>query len=141
MRLLVAAAAAALLFAWARASAADYLEIRRSAWLKETPASDGVQKEKLEPDTLVSLESDQQENGYYSVKTRAGTPGFVYRTLVRRHAGDLSAEPAGGGDGSGTGGGGASGGTTPVTPIAPSGPLMRVHLIDPTSIKLWPASS
>lgn len=129
MRPWVAVVAALFLIAWARASAADYLEIRRNAWLKKTPVSEGELIEKLEPDTLVSLESDQQQNGYYSVKTRAGTPGFVYRTLVRRHAGTLPPDP---------GGPTPPPGPTPVPGPGPpdpasfgaQGPEMRVHLID-----------
>lgn len=75
---------------------ADYLEVRRDAWLKKAPQSDGAQIEKLSAGVLVELRPGAQQNGYYRVRTRDGKPGFVYRTLVKRHPGAMppAAPPA-----------------------------------------------
>jgi len=78
-----------LLLGYASEANADYLEVRRSAWVKRTAEPGGEQLESLEPNALVELISEKQTNGYYEVRTRGGTRGYLYRTLVRRHRGDI----------------------------------------------------
>ena len=71
---------------------ADYLEVRRSANLRELATSSSARLEKLEKGMLLELLSNGvQTNGYYKVKspTIGGTEGWVYRTLVRRHRGQM----------------------------------------------------
>jgi competence protein ComEC len=108
------AAGVALSAATARA---DYLEIRRSAELKAAPESAASSHERLTEGTLVAMVKGAQQNGYYAV-TRAGQPGFVYRTLVRRHRGALPGAGAEVADG------------VEEEPADAEGPLMRVHAID-----------
>ena len=69
----------------------DYLEVRRSANIKREPNGDAVNIEKVEPGTNLPLLNDgHQTNGYYSVRTISqGLSGWIYRTLVRRHPGDI----------------------------------------------------
>ena len=102
---------------------ADYLETRRSAIL-EASVRDGLALETLQVGTLLELSEGPQENGYYPVRTRERRSGFVYRTLVRRHPGALP--PALGGDPAPAEPGASN---DPGDP-APSGPRLRVHLID-----------
>lgn len=70
---------------------ADYLEIRRNANLKEEPSSGAEIHAALVAGDLVGLLDDgQQVSGYYHVHSAEhGTDGWVYRTLVRRHAGSI----------------------------------------------------
>lgn len=89
MRRWLVALVVGLTLAFATSARADYLEIRRDAWLKRAARSDGGQIEKLTSGTLVELRPGNQENGYYKVRTRGGKAGFVYRTLVKRHSGAL----------------------------------------------------
>jgi competence protein ComEC len=93
MKLLGAFAAVGALLVAAPPARADYLEIRRAAWLKKVAEADGAEIVHLKPTALVALVDDDQVNGYYKVKTRDGKKGYVYRTLVRRHRGDLPAAP------------------------------------------------
>lgn len=74
---------------------ADYLEVRRSANIKAEPNRDSTNIEHVEPGiNLHLLNGGNQVNGYYSVETVSqGLPGWIYRTLVRRHPGEIP-EPA-----------------------------------------------
>jgi competence protein ComEC len=85
--------ALALATGWALPSRADYLEVRRNALLKKKPARDASTVRALEPATLVKLTSEEQTDGYYRVATRSGEKGYLYRTLVRRHRGELPPAP------------------------------------------------
>jgi len=69
----------------------QYLEVRRSATVKEQPASSATVKERVDDgDFLKLLDNGQQQNGYYHVKAKsvAGN-GWIYRTLVRRYEGKM----------------------------------------------------
>lgn len=72
-------------------AAADYLEVTRSATIKENPVGDAVILARPEIGTLLQLlAAGEQTNGYYQVPVPGtGQPGWIYRTLVRRHAGEL----------------------------------------------------
>ena len=74
---------------------ADYLEVSRSANVKAEPSGDAVMIERAEPgDRLKLLDDGAQTNGYYKVEPRLhGGEGWIYRTLVRRYAGDIPEEP------------------------------------------------
>ncbi len=90
---LVAIVALALLSASSLAHA-DYLEIRRTAMLKRAPKRDGDVIHQLAAGVFVDLTQDEQSNGYYSVRAADGKAGFVYRTLVRRHPGNMPSSHA-----------------------------------------------
>jgi len=69
----------------------QYLEVRRSATVREQPASSATVKERVDDgDFLKLLDNGQQQNGYYHVKAKsvAGN-GWIYRTLVRRYEGNM----------------------------------------------------
>lgn len=70
---------------------ADYLEIRRSANIKAAPERDSRTLEKPAVGTLLELlDKGKQQNGYYHTQTpTAGDAGWIYRTLVRRHRGEI----------------------------------------------------
>jgi len=73
----------------APAARADYLEVRHSAHVRSEPRSDS--QSLLQPliGSFLILASTQQTNGYYQVEIPGSTQlGFIYRTLVRRFAGD-----------------------------------------------------
>lgn len=129
MRVQALAAAVAAL-AVATSASADYLEIRHRANLKTAPEGDAESRAALEEGTLVALTSEQQENGYYVVRTRDGDPGYVYRTLVRRHPGALppdTSSPVGPAPGPPS----PDDGTDDSAGSDPGGrPSMSAHLID-----------
>jgi hypothetical protein len=69
---------------------ADFLEVRRSVTLKEKPVRTAQTVTQLQPPTFVELLSETQENGYYHARLPAtGEEGWVYRTFVRRHRGEI----------------------------------------------------
>lgn len=70
---------------------AQYLEVRRSATVKEKPIRDALIIEKAKKgDQLALLNDGQQENGYYKVKAKSvNQEGWIYRTLVRRYNGSI----------------------------------------------------
>jgi endonuclease G len=72
-------------------AAADYLEVRRPATLKASPDTGAAVRARPEVgDRLQLLDNGRQQNGYYHAEPRSGGPeGWIYRTLVRRHAGAL----------------------------------------------------
>ena len=69
----------------------DYLEVRRTATIKAEPNKDSRIIERVEPGiTLELLDEGRQTNGYYNVNAISlGQPGWIYRTLVRRHLGEI----------------------------------------------------
>jgi 5-methylcytosine-specific restriction endonuclease McrA len=72
----------------------DYIDLKRSTTLKSEPNSSGDIVSRIQPPaTLVLLENDEQ-NGYYHVRTDTGDEGWVYRTMGRRFAG-LAPSPDG----------------------------------------------
>jgi endonuclease I len=77
-------------------SFADYLEVRRSATVKEQPVREATTLEKVKKgDTLILLDDGNQQNGYYKVKAKSiDQQGWIYRTLVRRHRGDPPIDPS-----------------------------------------------
>lgn len=70
---------------------ADYLEVRRTALLKENPEREAEMVVRLEPPmNLQLLDGGQQDNGYYRAALADGSQeGWVYRTFVRRRPGNL----------------------------------------------------
>lgn len=70
-------------------ASADYLEVRRPATIKEQPDGDATVLQHVDDGTFLRLVGTAQTDGYYEV-ARGGTPstGWIYRTLVRRHAGN-----------------------------------------------------
>jgi endonuclease G len=70
---------------------ADYLEVRRSANLNVEPDRKTGIIEKLAPGTTLRLlDNGRQTHGYYrAMGVPSGRTGWIYRTLVRRHAGDI----------------------------------------------------
>ena len=89
-----ALAGAVALLAWTSSAQADYLEIRRNAHLKRTAERTSETMLELGEGTLVELADEPQSNGYYKVRTRDRKNGYVYRTLVRRHRGELPPDPS-----------------------------------------------
>jgi hypothetical protein len=92
---------------------ADYIELKRSALLKAEPRSDSDTLARLNPPTKLILIQEEQENGYYHVRSQdTGEEGWVYRTMGRRYQGgpgDVGAKPAS----TQPGGSGTPFGTTP----------------------------
>ncbi len=70
---------------------AQYLQVSRSAIIKEEPFRDSAQIEKAQKgDYLVLLDNGTRQNGYYKVKALSfDSTGWIYRTLVRRYIGDI----------------------------------------------------
>ena len=69
---------------------ADYLTVSRSATIREGPNRDTAILARASPGDMLSLLSETQTNGYYEVLVPGSNrPGWIYRTLVRRHRGDL----------------------------------------------------
>ena len=78
---------------------ADYLEVRRSATIKAEPHGEALILERVAPPTELAIEpvpggTNDQINGYYLVRRPGGGTGWIYRTLGRRHPGDLSSTSA-----------------------------------------------
>ena len=72
------------------ALSADYLSVSRSATIKEGPDRDAEILARADRGDTLSLLSETQRNGYYEVLVPGSNrPGWIYRTLVRRHRGDL----------------------------------------------------
>lgn len=66
----------------------DYLEVTRSATIKASPESGTTIYERPAVGTEYVLLQDGQTNGYYQIwSLQASRPGWIYRTLVRRHSG------------------------------------------------------
>lgn len=76
------------------AAHADYLEVRRPATLKAQPDRDAAVRAHAQPGNLLRLlDNGRQENGYYHAQPGSGeSDGWIYRTLVRRHAGPIPGE-------------------------------------------------
>jgi len=69
---------------------ADYLEVRRSADIYIEPNRNSDIIEKTAPGTYLNLIEDLKTNGYYHVRAVSlGQPGWIYKTYVRRHSGDI----------------------------------------------------
>ena len=74
---------------------ADYLEVRRNTGIKALPESAApVIYQATAGELFFLLDSAQQTNGYYKIAISGGNTGWVYRTLVRLHRGDLPADPS-----------------------------------------------
>ena len=115
---LAASLAAVVLFS--AAVRADYIEVQRSAIIKDQPARDAA--EIVRPatrDRFSLLDEGRQTGGYYHVSIEAGAgDGWIYRTFVRRFPGALpGAAPA-------------PGSATPSAATEPAGDTMRVHYLD-----------
>jgi endonuclease/exonuclease/phosphatase family metal-dependent hydrolase len=68
--------------------AADYVEVRRAATIREEPRGDATVLGRPDVGALLDLVGPDQTNGYYHVRLPGGAgDGWIYRTLVRRHAG------------------------------------------------------
>ncbi len=68
----------------------DYLEVIRSATIKASPESAAHVYERPEIGARYVLLQTNQTNGYYRVwSLSAERPGWIYRSLVRRHPGDF----------------------------------------------------
>jgi len=69
----------------------DYLEVRRKATVKEEPRSDAAIIEHVEEGTFLELlNNGAQDTGYYKVKASSTSQdGWIYRSLVRRHEGEI----------------------------------------------------
>ena len=74
-------------------ASADYLEVRRSAWVYEEPSRHSEKLHHIVLDAanrpyLLRLAQDTRENGYYKVRLRGQTQtGWIYKSLVRRYTG------------------------------------------------------
>lgn len=101
--------ALSLVSLWPRGTSADYVELQRSASLHESADSQSAVLAPLHVGDKLTLVESAQTAGYYHV-TGSGETGWVYRTFVRRFAGDIPGAASGGGG-------------TPLTPPA-SGPLL-----------------
>ncbi len=67
----------------------DYLEVTRSATIKAFPERASHVYERPEIGAHYTLLQDNQTNGYYQVwSLSADRPGWIYRSLVRRHPGE-----------------------------------------------------
>ncbi len=69
---------------------ADHLELRRNAGVKAGPESQASVIYQGSSGELFSLlDNGQQTNGYYHVAIPGGSSGWIYRSIVRLHHGDL----------------------------------------------------
>ncbi len=69
---------------------ADYLEVRRASVIRENPDRSAPPVQRVESGTQLILIEESQTHGYYHVETpETRRPGWVYRTLVRRHRGEI----------------------------------------------------
>jgi 5-methylcytosine-specific restriction endonuclease McrA len=72
---------------------ADYLEVRRNAFVYEDPSRHSeplyhIELEEGEGPYLLKLVGDERVNGYYRVRLRGDNrEGWIYKTLVRRYGG------------------------------------------------------
>ena len=68
---------------------ADYLEVRRSANIKERPQRSAITIQKPEIGAYLALiDEGRQVNGYYRIRvSNSDRQGWIYRTLVRRYRG------------------------------------------------------
>jgi competence protein ComEC len=109
--------AAGLALAWTASSQADYLEVRRSATLKETPSGSGRVSAHVEAGLNLTLLDDGKEtDGYYHITSRDGSSKlWIYHTLVLRHEGDPPGQLA-------------QGSFAPAQ--MPSGDVMKAHFIN-----------
>lgn len=85
-----------LVYSISLTAVADYLEVHRSAKLKVAPESGGAVLQRLAPGVLLELLDDgddddgDQINGYYrALYPATGQTGWIYRTRVRRHRGEI----------------------------------------------------
>ena len=80
-----------VIFLFYGVSSADYLEVRRSATVKENPDRDATIIERAQEGVFLTLLNDgQQQNGYYQVEASSiDDTGWIYRTLVRRYKGNI----------------------------------------------------
>ncbi|MCC6285967.1 MAG: DNA/RNA non-specific endonuclease [Phycisphaerales bacterium] len=85
---------------------ADHVVASRRALVKLDPERESQTLIAIERGDALQLLSDEQTAGYYRVVAETGEQGWVYRTFVRRHQGDLDWFVAGGDVG--IGGGSAS---------------------------------
>lgn len=93
---------------------ADFVEVRRPATVKRNPHRNASIIEHVDEGVRLPLLDDDQDNGYYNVPApTTGEPGWIYRTLVRRHPGQIPApvEP-------------------PVIPVVALGGPFQVHFLD-----------
>ena len=83
--------AVSVVLIWAIAAlSADYLTVSRPATIKGGPTRDADVLARADRGDTLSLLSDKPRNGYYEVLVPGSNrPGWIYRTLVRRHRGDL----------------------------------------------------
>ncbi|MCP4591586.1 MAG: MBL fold metallo-hydrolase [bacterium] len=83
--------AAVAMLAWsALVARADYVEVRRPATVKAAPHRDALVLRRVSRGDLLALAASIQDNGYYAVTLpEGGGTGWVYRTLVRRHPGNI----------------------------------------------------
>ena len=80
-----------LILLFVSTASAQYLEVRRSATVKEQPFRDASIIERVQKGGYLELlNSGQQKNGYYKVKAKSvNQEGWIYRTLVRRYEGNI----------------------------------------------------
>lgn len=95
---------ALLAVAFCTEARADYLEVRRSATIKEDPHRDADVLVRPEVGSFLELlDNGAQSSGYYHVShPESGEEGWIYRTLVRRHPGSIPDDGDGGGGGGST---------------------------------------
>lgn len=75
---------------------ADYLQVSRSATLKESPFGQALVLDRVEEGDYLILLEDQQQNGYFFAKNpETNISGWIYRTLVRRFEGEIPVFPPG----------------------------------------------
>ncbi len=98
----------------AEALRADYLEVDRKTAVRSQPSSSSARvRNAVAGEQLQLLDAGAQQNGYYHVALAGSQGGWIYRTFVRRYAGDMPASTTAGA-GTGTGATGAAAGTTSV---------------------------
>ncbi len=82
--------AAALVLLAAGRAGADHLVVGRHALVKDAPERSADTLLEVERGEKLQLARDSQTDGYYAVTLEGGRPGWIYRTFVRRHPGDLA---------------------------------------------------
>ncbi len=80
-----------IFFLFSTILSAQYLEVRRSATVKrQSNRNAEIIKKVKKGDNLKLLNNGVQEIGYYKVRAKSvNQDGWIYRTLVRRHEGNL----------------------------------------------------